>query len=132
VILPAAHAVWIDEWGTVLPAKRLLDIPEDALERLGKYIPGNGALERFVVTEPMKMDAVLVRSQTASWGDSHVMLPASRAYTVYTLASEIVETDDIEWQGALESLAHLVDESRCYAINSWRPEDVLAAISRAG
>jgi hypothetical protein len=80
----------------------------------------------------MKMDAVLVRSETARWGHSELMLPATRAYTVYTLASEIVETDDIEWQSALESLAHLVDGSQCYAINSWRPADVLSAISRAG
>jgi hypothetical protein len=131
VTLPAAHAVWIDESGRMLPSMGLLDIPHDALQRLGDYVPSNGGLERLIITEPTTVDATLVRSPDAKWSTPDLMHAVSRAGAVYSLASEIVETNDVEWQSALESLARLVGGSRCYAINSWHPDDVLAAITQA-
>ncbi len=119
ITLPAARAVAIEPTtGRVLPPPRLLDLPADALERLGDLGSGNGNPDRATIDGPVSPTVVLT-SQYA--GGEMALQPVSRARALQSLTTSVINLEKLGGT-ALEGLARIVREVPCYAVGGSEDE----------
>jgi hypothetical protein len=125
MILPVETKVAIDpSTGEAIPIRPLLDLPEDALERLAEIAPG-GKRDRIAVDEPTKIETVI------SIGLAEEMLqPVSAGLALYRLGSHALNLQELGPSG-LEGLRRVVEGARCYEVRSAKPQEMLDALSSA-
>lgn len=122
--LPAATALAIDpESGRIAAPAQLLEVPADAIERLGEIASTNGSADRVVLDGEVNVDVVLTN---ALLGQQVVMQPVSRAHALQALASSVINLEKMGG-AALEGLARVVSSSPCYSL-SGTAEDLLDAV----
>ncbi|MGH2791282.1 MAG: hypothetical protein ACRDJ0_09935 [Actinomycetota bacterium] len=94
---------------TALPTP-LLDLPNDAYERLARLRPAHIAPDRLAPKERRKVDAVFIHDQAEA-----ALREVTRGHATHTLAAAVVNLRRIPGT-VLESVAQLVAGTRCYSI----------------
>jgi hypothetical protein len=111
--LPAVRAVAIDpDSGHLMPVPQLLEIPEDAIEMLGKLLPANGRSDRTSFDNPLSPQVVLAGYFQSS---DETLQPLSRAQAVHALTPSVLNLEKVGG-AALDALVRVVDRARCYAV----------------
>lgn len=122
--LPAATALAVDpQTGRVSAPPRLLDVPADALDRLGQIGPDNGEADLDEIDGEVTVDIVLTQTNA---GQQVVLQPVSRAQALQALTASVINLETIGG-AALDGLARVVSGSPCYSL-SGTAEDVLDAV----
>ncbi len=124
--MPGEFSVAIDvETSAVVPLRRSLDVPIDAIERLAGVLPWSGEDALRFVAVPEKVEAVFVPA-----GDPDAPLrPARRGYTLASLADWTLNLEQVGGPG-LEALGRFVERAACYE-SSWIDADA-AIVQLAG
>lgn len=124
--LPVSKLVAVDRSSArVVPFEPRLDVPPDALDRLGRLFPFQGRPDRRVLDRTVGVDVVY--NVVSSTHDP--ISPSSRAYTVQQLAGSLVN-GRLLGPATLRTLAKLVGGAECYQLAFGDPRSMLQAIAR--
>jgi hypothetical protein len=108
-MLPGHTTAQIDDVGRVVPREGVLEVPDDALQRLGEHFSVASAGDRFMVTEPVRPEAILELAL-----EPGVALRAvSRGATLHRLGTMTMNLPLLGGR-ALQPLRPLVAGARCY------------------
>jgi hypothetical protein len=125
VRLPVAIGVAVDPaTGHVVPVRPILEIPRDAIIRLGAIGDPTGKTDKLIVDRPVAADAVFM------FVDEHDTLvrPVSKGLALHQLANSVRNFRQLGGT-ALEGLGRLVAGAQCYGLGTAEPGDMLDVIS---
>jgi hypothetical protein len=109
ITLPGHTTVQIDDVGRVVPREGVLDVPGDALHRLGEQFPVSAAGDRFMITEPVRPEVILELALEPGVGLRQV----SRGATLHRLGTMTMNLPLLGGK-SLPPLRPLVARARCY------------------
>ncbi|MGH2573342.1 MAG: hypothetical protein ACRDGU_07670 [Actinomycetota bacterium] len=113
--LPVERMVAVDDAGGVIPVTPRLEIPDDAVDRVTRMF-GDGAASVPLIDRPVTPD-VVVGYVPNSVPEDH-MEPLSRGRALYCLTTDVMNMPKVGIERALNTLARLVEQARCYSYYS--------------
>jgi hypothetical protein len=120
--LPTDRFVAIDsKTGKVVPIRRRLKVPRNAIEKLEEMFPSTGSAYRRPVEEPSDVDLVFAYSLEEPG-------VASRAAMLHRVAGGMVWNIRLLAGTALDGLARLLQDATCYELNWGEPREVVQQI----
>jgi hypothetical protein len=123
VTLPVASWVGLDAQGRVAPASLSLDVPGDALARLGAIDGSDSGIPEIGPEAPLRIDAVCTYDEA-----SEGLFPATRGETVYRLGGFTANLERLGADDALGAVAALVEGAHTFEVGLGRPQQMLDAL----
>lgn len=123
IVLPSDVNIALDlETAQILPLRRSVNVPADALERLAAISPPDGGGQRRSVEEPITVDLICANS----W-EEELVRPASRAWTITRFGNDALNLMKLGKVG-LDTLARLVTTASCYEVKTKEPREAIDAL----